>query len=92
MDDVTTPTPVAENTTSSSTVQVPLKNMSVKTTQASSSGSTSLLGSETTQLFSAGVAVLGGVLGREGCYLKAACLAGTLVPSSSLQGRDMMVT
>ncbi|KZS12912.1 Uncharacterized protein APZ42_022165 [Daphnia magna] len=38
----------------------------------------------------AGVAALGAALGREGCRLKAACLAGGLIPSS-IQGRDMML-
>lgn len=38
----------------------------------------------------AGVAAFGAALGRDGCRLKAACLAGTLIPSS-LQGRDMML-
>ncbi|KAI9551614.1 hypothetical protein GHT06_021947 [Daphnia sinensis] len=38
----------------------------------------------------AGVAALGAALGRDGCRLKAACLAGRLIPSS-LQGRDMML-
>jgi hypothetical protein len=38
----------------------------------------------------AGVAALGAVLGRDGCYLKAACLAGRLVPAS-LHGQGMML-
>lgn len=38
----------------------------------------------------AGVAALGAVLGRDGCYMKAACLAGRLVPAS-LRGQGMML-
>jgi hypothetical protein len=38
----------------------------------------------------AGVAALGAVLGRTGCDLKAACLAGRLVPSS-IHGQAMML-
>lgn len=36
-----------------------------------------------------GVAVLGATLGRDGCDLKAACLAGTLIPS--LHGKEMIM-
>lgn len=47
------------------------------------------LGSEATKMLTAAVAFLGAALGRDGCDLKAACLAGNLFPQ--LQGRDMFM-
>lgn len=42
------------------------------------------------RLVPTGVALFGAVLGRDGCELKAACLAGSLVPS--VQGRELFVS
>lgn len=48
-----------------------------------------LLGPDGNQLIRTGVALLGAALGHEGCDLKAACLAATLIPP--MQGRDVIV-
>ena len=44
---------------------------------------------DASKLVPAGIAVLGAAMGNDGCYLKAACLAGSLVPA--IQGREMFV-
>lgn len=51
------------------------------------SGLSNLLGSEISSFIASSVVFLGAALRREGCDLKAACLAGTLVPQ--MQGRDL---
>lgn len=48
-----------------------------------------LIGPDSSQLIRTGVALLGAALGREGCDLKAACLAAAMLPP--MQGRDVIV-
>lgn len=63
------------------------KSVALKTTPTPKAG---ILSQEAAQFVTAGMVALGGVLGFDGCYLKAACLAGTLIPN--IQGRDLAVT
>ncbi|EFX75194.1 hypothetical protein DAPPUDRAFT_108140 [Daphnia pulex] len=53
------------------------------------SGLTNYLSDEISSFLTTSVVFLGAALGRDGCDLKAACLAGTLVPH--VQGRDIAV-
>jgi len=81
---VMVPTNVS-NQTRTESVTPTLKNNNIPGRQ------TGLLnfGAEMNAIITAGVALLGAALGRQGCDLKAACLAGTFIPE--IQGREMVV-
>ena len=75
----------ASNQTRTESVTPAVKNNNIPGRQ------TGLLnfGAEMNAIITAGVALLGAALGRQGCDLKAACLAGTFIPE--IQGREMVV-
>lgn len=85
---------IPENKTLAQSDQLPSNGLSIQQKEDSNldkeiSWFNAFSRTEPTQLFSAGVAVIGAALGRDGCTAKAACLIGSLFPP--VTGRDMVV-
>ncbi len=83
--------PIDAVKTASTTAAVPRVVVTTIPTPTAANAVTELFSEQNLMDFiPAGVAALGAALGRDGCYLKAACLAGRLVPAS-LHGQGMML-
>lgn len=85
LDSISTPNNITETETATATTTASSNNsMNVPSPNLSA-----YLGSEVSNMLTTAVAFLGAALGRGKCDLKAACLAGTLLPQT--QGRDMVI-